>query len=225
MSAPLIAEDLLLLLTHEQKGTVRSSESADFVLAGALLAELTLSGRVRITEKGETSHKASRVTVVDPSPTDDEILDGALARLSTKPDCKPQKAIELLTKKVRRPLQDRLVERGFLRHERSRFVGFNKWPEADGRHEAELRAGLFRVLVQNEEPTVHQATLIALLSALKIVDKVLAEDVSTIDKKAVRKRADELRKQNWTSEAARKAIEAAAATAAIIASTAASAGS
>lgn len=213
MSEPLIAEDLLLLLTHDEKGKVRESGSADYALGGALLVELTLAGRVRITEKGESEHKPNRVIVTDASPTDNSILDEALARLVTKRDRKPQAAVELLAKKVRRPLQDSLVGRGLLRHERTRFAGFNTWPANDGSREEEVRAGLFRVLVQSEEPTVRQACLIALLSALKVADKVIAEDVSTVDRKVVRRRAEELLKQNWTSEAVRKAIEAAAAAA------------
>ncbi|MDO5681462.1 MAG: GPP34 family phosphoprotein [Propionibacteriaceae bacterium] len=220
MTALLIAEDLLLLLTDDVKGTVRSSDQADLMLGGALLAELSLAGRLRITEHGETHYRPNRVVVVNPAPTDDPILDGALARLSKKPDYKPQKAVELLAKDLRRPLQERLVARGLLRHERSGFLGLNRWPAADPNHEAMVRAGLFRVLVQNEEPTVHLATLIALLSALKVVDKVIAEDVSTIDKRAVRQRAEELRKQNWTSEAVRAAIKAAEAAAIVMASSA-----
>ena len=221
MSEPLIAEDLLLLLTHDQKGTVRESSSADFALAGALLAELTLSGRVRITEQGESAHKPGRVVVVDASPTDDALLDGAIAQLVAKPERKPQQAVELLAKKVRRPLQDRLVARGLLRHERTHFIGFNKWPEADGSREQEVRSGLFRVLLQGEEPTVRQAALVALLSALKVADKVIAEDVSTVNKKAIRKRAEEVLEQNWISGATRKAIDAAiaASTATFVAAT------
>ncbi|WP_425307324.1 GPP34 family phosphoprotein [Ammonicoccus fulvus] len=221
MSDTLIAEDLLLLLTHDRRGSVREYSSADYVLGGALLMELALAGRVRITEEGESAHKAGRVTITDDSPTDDAILDNALARLATKPDCKPQKAVELLVKKVRRPLQDRLVERGMFRHEKSRFAGFNKFPAADTSHEDEIRAGLFRVLVENEEPTVREASLISLLSAIDVAHKVVAEDVSTIDKKAVRRRAKELMKENWASEAARAAIEAVHAAAAAAAASAA----
>lgn len=221
MSDTLIAEDLLLLLTDDRRGSVREYASADYVLGGALLMELALAGRVRITEEGESAHKPGRVTITDESPTDDEILDGALARLAAKPGCKPQKAVELLVKKVRRPLQDRLVQRGMFRHEKSRFAGFDKFPAADGSHEADIRAGLFRVLVQNEEPTVRQASLISLLSAIDVAHKVVAEDVSTIDKKAVRKRAKELMKDNWASEAAKAAITAVQTAAAAAAATAA----
>ena len=94
MSDTLIAEDLLLLLTDDRRGSVREYSSADYVLGGALLMELALAGRVRITEEGESAHKAGRVTITDASPTDDDILDDALARLAAKPDCKPQKVID-----------------------------------------------------------------------------------------------------------------------------------
>lgn len=223
MPETLIAEDLLLLLTHDSRGSIREYSSADYLLGGALLLELALSGRVRITEKGESGHRAGRVTITDASPTDDAILDQALARLATKPDCTPEKAVELLARKVRRPLQDRLVERGMLRHEKSRFAGFNKFPTADGTHEAEIRRGLFAVLVQNEQPTVRLASLVSLLAAVDVAHKVVAEDVSTIDKKAVRKRAKALLAENWASEAVRaavQAVQAGAAAAVVAASTA-----
>lgn len=102
---------------------------------------------------------------------------------------------------------DRLVERGFLRHESTRFMGFNKWPAADSTHEDHVRAGLYRVMVDNEEPTTRQAALIALLAALGVIVKVAAEAGHALDRKAAKRRAKELMEQNWASAAVRQSVQ------------------
>lgn len=222
----LIAEDVLLLLTDDDEGVV-SGDYPDLALGAALLLELALIGRIRITEKGEALHRAERVVVESQQPTDDLILDEALARLVAHPDCKPQRAVEVLSKKVRRPLLERLVGREILRQDATKVLGLwprTTWPTNDPTYERHLRQQLFSVLVEGEKPDVRMASVIALLSAMKVAHKVVAQDVSTVDKRAVRRRAEQLRRESWASEAARKAIEAteAAAVAAITATAVAS---
>ncbi len=55
---------------------------------------------------------------------------------------------------------------------------------------------------------MREACIIALLSAVNMADKVIAEDVSTVNRRAIRKRAKELRKVHWAAEAAYQAIQA-----------------
>lgn len=76
----LIAEDLLLLLTDDRTGRLAGSGTeVDVALGGALLVELTMEGRVEVTEDGGMLRR-NRVTVRDAAPTGDEVLDEALAR-------------------------------------------------------------------------------------------------------------------------------------------------
>jgi hypothetical protein len=67
-----VAEELLLLSLHDVKGTVHctASHALPYGIAGALLAELAISGRLRADEK--------QIIVVDRAATGDALLDEAL---------------------------------------------------------------------------------------------------------------------------------------------------
>ncbi|WP_328991794.1 GPP34 family phosphoprotein [Kribbella sp. NBC_01245] len=102
----LIAEDLLLLLHDDDSDRpVGGSPSADYALAGAILIELAMRGRVGMLssdetggdtgETGETGGKTrgetgrdlgknGRLVAIDDSPTGDELLDRRLAILTAK---------------------------------------------------------------------------------------------------------------------------------------------
>ncbi len=80
----LLAEDLLLLLTDDATGRVRGGEADTGIGGAALLIDLALLGRVRITEKGERDHKPDRVIVANPAPTDHRVLDAALAKIGDR---------------------------------------------------------------------------------------------------------------------------------------------
>ncbi|MDO5681463.1 MAG: GPP34 family phosphoprotein [Propionibacteriaceae bacterium] len=213
MSEFLIAEDLALLLLNDETGWMRG-QYADIALAGAVLTDLALLGRVRLTEEGEQGVRPNRVVLVDDSSTDDPVLDGALLKLIGRKVRFQQTTVQLLRSYAKRAVLARLVERGILEQREVRVfvvVPMKTYPTVDYSHEDELRRRLFRVLVQNEEPSVRDACLIALLSALNLAAKTIADDVSTIDKRAIRQRAKQLRRQHWAAEAAYRVIQAQAA--------------
>lgn len=210
MSELLLAEDVALLLLNDETGWLRG-QYADLVLAGAVATDLAIRGRIRLTEKGERDVRPGRVVVSDATPTDDALLDEALARLARRPVRWRSMAVQLLRKDVRRQVLERLVERGLVEARPHRVLGLvpvTLYPAVAPDHEQALRAGLFAVLAKGEEPTVREACVIALLSAVGMADKVIAEDVSTVDRRAIRKRAKELRRAHWAAEAAYELIQA-----------------
>ncbi|OYO18672.1 GPP34 family phosphoprotein [Enemella dayhoffiae] len=206
----LIAEKLLLLLTADDTGKVKG-QYADYGLAGAVLLDLALRGRVRLTEKGERGHWANRVVVVDDSPTDDALLDDALARLAGR-DRFRQSSITRLHRHVRKPLQERLVGAGILRDVEQAVLGFipvTRHPTVNPEPEQQVRAQLFRVLAENEAPDAETAALVGVLSALNLAHTMIGDEASGAAKRAVKARAKQLREENWAAEAAYKAIQAA----------------
>lgn len=210
MGQILLAEDVALLLLDDTTGWLRN-QFADYVLAGALATDLALAGRIRLSEKGERDVRPGRVLVSDPTPTDDSILDAGLRRLAQRPVRFRSTAIQVLRKDVKRLVLERLVERGWVEAREHQVLGLvpvTTHPALDGSHEQELRTGLFAVLAHGEEPTVHEACVIALLAAVGMADKVIAEDVSTVNRRAIRKRAKELRTVHWAAETAYKLIQA-----------------
>lgn len=88
------------------------------------------------------------------------------------------------------------------------MLGTSRYPTVDAGHENGVRRDLLVVLGQGAEPDDRLASLIGLLSALDLAHKVVAEDVSTVDKRAIKKRAKQLREENWAAQAAYKAIQA-----------------
>ncbi|OYN97135.1 hypothetical protein CGZ96_12030 [Enemella evansiae] len=187
----LVAEKLLLLLTDTETGRVRG-QFADRALAGALLMDLSFRGRIRVTEKGERSHRPNRVVVVNDAPTDDAVLDAALARLAGA-ERRMQNAVGRLAGQVRTPLRERLIAAG---------------AAGDRAAKQDLLTTLRQVLLDGAEPDTDTAALIGALAALGRLPGILGERLSREQKRAVRQRASELRQQNWAADAAYRSIVA-----------------
>jgi hypothetical protein len=105
----------LLLLAYKDDGTPEGdADAVDYGLAGAVLMDLMLAGRVDLAE--------SRVVVTDAAPTGDPVLDEVLTKIAAaaKP-APPQDWVQELTL-LRERLLGRLVERGVLRRERDKVL-------------------------------------------------------------------------------------------------------
>lgn len=224
----LIAEDLALLLYDDESGKpVTGSPGLDYALGGAVLIELTLLGKVDIAEAGDTV-KAGRLKVLDTTPTGDAVLDERLALLATKPGARPKDLMKKLSNNLRYQVLARLAERGVLEQDKGKVLGLfpvTRWPAKDARHEAEVRTGLDNVLKLGTQPDERTAALIALLSALNVVPKIVT---GAVDKRALKKRAKEISESDWAAAAVRKAVQevqAAVTAAIVVASSAGAAGS
>ncbi|MFI5697126.1 GPP34 family phosphoprotein [Kribbella sp. NPDC051586] len=218
----LIAEDLLLLLYDDQTGKpIAGSPGLDYALAGAVLIELTLQGKLDITSQG-SGEKPGRLKVVNGAPTGDPILDERLSYVFGKPGKKPKDQIGALSKRLRDQLLIRLAERGVLEQEEGRVLGLfpvTRWPAKDARHEAEVRAQLQSVLTQGMAPDQRTGALIALLSALNVVPKVVTD---AVDKRALQQRAKEIAESDWAADAVKRAVaemQAAVTTAVVVSAT------
>ncbi|MGE5286553.1 MAG: GOLPH3/VPS74 family protein [Micromonosporaceae bacterium] len=226
----LIAEDLLLLVTDDASGRLSvPAAQVDAGLGGANLVELTLMNKVDLSREGDEG-KPGRLTVRDPSPTGDAVLDAALGIVIAHQGKKPSTVIRPLSKNLRRTLYERLVGSGVIRAEEDRILGVfpaHKWPAQDARHEAEVRQLVTQVLVQQTAPDTRSAALIALMHALRCEHKIVDPQHYGLSKRQLRERAEEVAKGNWASEAVRKTIDEmiAAIVAATSAAAAASAGS
>lgn len=100
-----------------------------------------------------------------------------------------------------------------------------RWPAKDARHEQDVRTRLESVLKVGTAPDQRTAALIALLSALNVVPKVVTD---AVDKKALKQRAKEIADSDWAAAAVKKAVaemQAAVTAAIVVASTAGASGS
>jgi hypothetical protein len=207
----LIAEDLLLLLTDDQSGKAAvDSQRLALGLAGAVLVELVLAGRVAVADAGRWG-SGSRVGVVTTAPLGDALLDSALQRIAEhRQPAAAQWAVTTLAKGLTGALRDRLVARGILRVEEGRTLGIfpqRVWPAVDSTHEAGVRAALWDVVVVGRTPTDREVSLVSLLHATGQVPKVLAADGMTA--RQLQDRAKALAEGNVGGDAVRRAIQAA----------------
>jgi hypothetical protein len=226
----LLAEDLLLLLLDDVRGSTPAAVSVDEVLGGALLTELALTGAVEVRDGGGWG-RAGRVVPTplasDPAgPAADPVLGPALTRVGERPRT-AQDLVGLLGRGLRPTLIDRLAGRGLIRRQEDRVLGLfprTRWPAADVRYEAAVRQRLADVLVRGVQPDPRTVALVALLQAVDQVPAVV--DHTGMSRREVKQRARLLAEGEWAAEAVRKAVEATtgAMAAVMVATTAAAAG-
>lgn len=201
----LIAEDVLLLLLDDEKGTISGETVLYYVLGGAMLSELALAGRARF-EPVQGLFKGGTVHAIAGEPSGDPVLDAAWDRLAEKEARGPQEALIVLSKDLRELLTDRLVERGLVERRKKKFLGLipsTTWPAADARHEAELRNAISHAL-RGGVPDPRTAAVISLLAASMQLDVVKVDDLSS---KQIRERAKEISEGNWGAGAVQQTIE------------------
>jgi hypothetical protein len=216
----LIAEDLLLLLLDDQKGTVVGSTDLDTALGGAVLMELAMIGAVTVSAKTRV-WRSARVSVDPAAAPDDDVLRAGLAVVAEK-ERSAEDLVRRLGKGVKDQLTGRLERRGILERREHRVLGLfprTRWPAADTTHEDAVRRSLTGVLVQGLTPEPRTAALISLLSAIDRAHKIVDRD--RLPARQVRKRAKEIAKGDWAATAVKDAVAAstAAVTAAVAAAT------
>ena len=205
----ILAEDVLLLLTDDTTGrSLVDGSLRDIAVAGGVVAELATAGRLEVAVSTGVLTRTT-LQVVDPAPLGDEVLDEALVRAAGPGSGSPTAVLDRIRKGLRERLYARLVERGVLRHEQGRVLGIfptTAWPAVDSAHESEVRRGLHEVLVVGREPTPHEASLVALLSAVDAVPKVLPG--TGVPNRELKARAKQVAAGDVGGESARKAVAA-----------------
>ena len=165
--------DELLLLGYDDVTGKAEVASADLEcgLAGALLMELTLAGRVEVSGKN--------LTVLDSAPVGDAEADAALNRIAgeDKPH-PPDWWIDQLRSGLRERMLERLTERGMLRLERHKkmlVVTVSRYVSGDSAAESDARARLEDVVVRGAEPDARTAALGALVDSCGLARRVFPD--------------------------------------------------
>lgn len=177
---PSLLEELLLIAYSDQGTLVTSVAAVDCGLAGAVLMELMLAGRLTLTKRA--------VTVVSDEPTGDPLLDEALTRIRTSRPAAPRKWVQVLRGGLQDRVLERLVARGVLRREKRRVLLIfpqTRYPSVTGAEpalETDARQRL-RAMVTGEGPAdPRTAALGALVQAVKL-DRRVFPDLSHRERK------------------------------------------
>ncbi|SKC62543.1 GOLPH3/VPS74 family protein [Krasilnikoviella flava] len=155
----LIAEELLLLAHDDLRTAPSLFDDAPYRLAGALLVELVIAGRVAPAPGGD-----GPVVVLDGAPTGRDELDRVLDLAAATPRHAAE-LVDLLARHVERPLLDGLVDRGLLRREDRAVWGLlrsTRWRTVDGPAVAALRRRVHGVLLDGAAPGDRTAALLTL---------------------------------------------------------------
>jgi Golgi phosphoprotein 3 len=170
-------EELMLLMLDDETGRLmeRAAPAGDYALAGSLLAELALEGRI--------DTDPDHLFVANPAPTGDALLDGVLRKVGDSPRQESSRYwIETLARDVetfRDTLFERLVARGILRREEGRFLWIfpeRRYPMISDKEEREVKARLLGVIFHDEIPDPRDALLIGLCRAAGLFALILSPE-------------------------------------------------
>jgi len=143
-------EEILLLALQDKKGTVASGTWYTQALAGALLAELVLAGRIRSTaDRG-------KLEVVDTKTLGEPLLDDCLELLAESRKAKPMRTwLSTISNwsKLKQRAAEGLCRRGILRSDTDKVLLFfdrKIYPEINPKPERELIERLHRVIFTDQ---------------------------------------------------------------------------
>lgn len=203
---PLIAEDLLLLLLDDERGTATSLwVDAGTPLAGAALAQLALDGAIEVEPGAFLASARLRATG---APATDPTLARVLAVVAEKPRA-VSSVVSRTAKGLRDDLAQRLVAAGVLRREEDRVMGLfprTTWPAADVQREAGVRERLRQVLQGGAEPDPRTTVLAGILGALDRIPQTLG--LQGAEAREAKRRAKAIAQGEWASKAVSDAVAA-----------------
>ncbi|MFD4371918.1 GPP34 family phosphoprotein [Streptomyces sp. NPDC058486] len=197
-----LAEEITLLSLDDESGEAKERQSASWAVAGGILLDLALAGRVSVA--------GGRLTVTDESPTGEPLLDERLALIAAWAGrrAKAPKVTDWLMKdhaKAPAATVARLCERGLVVEEKRKVMGLfpvKRYPEADGSAERELRERLRAAVLGVAAPDERTAGLIALVHGAKLHRLAFPDE----PRKEVAARMEKLADGQWAGEGVRDAI-------------------
>jgi len=211
-----LADELLLLGLDDAKGKLSPATGIQEGLAGAILVDLAEGGWLEIGDDGEL---VAGTGGDDPA---DELLAEALAAIRSEQRTRDAKHWVGKLPRALKPLTDRIaqrhVARGILSEERGTFLGIKlgkRYPEVDAGPEHALRERLTAVLTRGEQPTPHDAQLIALLAPYDLVKTLVPRE----QRKVAKRRAEEIADHGPIGSAVAKRVEEAVVAAVLVTTT------
>lgn len=174
------AEEILLLLYDKESGELQpvDERSLRCALAGAALMELALENRIDSDPR--------RLSVVDPTPVQDDLLDPCLAEIvAAEQDAGTSYWIDHFASPgfvdaMRELALERLIQRGILRRQDSGLLSLSRrvarghrYPAVDGEAGQAVEARIMGILFADDIPQPREVMLITLVEACGMFQRVL----------------------------------------------------
>lgn len=179
MNPPLaLVEEIVLLSLDDTTGAhlPLMPQAIGYGLAGAVLADLEMAGRIATRTKC--------VEVLSATPIGNPLLDPWLQRIAAAEKCHSI-AYWLLTlsdekRDIEKAALDHLIERGILKRQDKKIlwvIGLRRYPTVHNEQRIEVKTRLSRLIQSEELPTHFDATLISLLQGCYLISEVFGGDL------------------------------------------------
>ncbi|MFI5618937.1 GPP34 family phosphoprotein [Streptomyces sp. NPDC051567] len=197
-----LAEEIMLLSLDDESGSAKQRQAAGWAVAGGILLELVLAGRVSVTGK--------YFALVDTSPTGEPLLDSRTGLIGTWLRGRSNRRVtDWLTKdhtKAVAAALEGLRGRGVVLETEHRVLGLfplrRRYPAADGSVEEALRARLRSVVIEGAEPDERTAGLIALIHSAGLHRLAFPD----LPRRQTAPRMAEIATGQWAADSVRAAI-------------------
>lgn len=182
-----LAEELFLLALDDDEDWIVAPalDTLRYGLAAALLADLALLGKIAV--------EGQRISLLDPAPIGDDLLDDTLLRIAEAN--KPRKVKYWLNalgfRKLPKQIAQRLVTQGVLAEEERRYlwaVPYVGVPQQDAPAKYWIKQELRVAGLTSAKPERRGVVLLSLMKGCRLLNLVFTRD----ERKAASKRVDEL---------------------------------
>ena len=198
------AEEIMLLLLDDKGGRFVDAHSVSrkYALAGAVLMDLALEGRIDTDPE--------RLFVIDSTPLEDDLLDPTLARIAQSAETHTPSYWISQTVAHAGDIQERsltrLVERGILQREDDRFMWVfqtRRYPIIDNKTVREVKLRIMGVLFSDDIPDARDIVIISLSDACGIFRGIF----SSRELEGAAQRIDQVRKMDLIGREVSKAVQ------------------
>jgi len=172
-----LADEIVVLMLRDDTGEIKPTraDSADIAIAGGILMELSLLGRI--------DTDLTSLFIIDPKPVGDELLDPALRQITAETVKRSSlwwiERLGLHKGDLTGSVLGRLVEAGILRMEDRQFLWMfsrRAYPKNSGREEREAKARLMSVIFDDTMPTPRDTLLLSLADSTGVLDEMLSSE-------------------------------------------------
>jgi golgi phosphoprotein 3 len=172
-----LADEIVVLMLRDDTGEIKSAraDSANIAIAGGILMELSLLGRI--------DTDLTSLFIIDPKPVGDELLDPVLHLIAAEPVKRSSlwwiERLGLHNRDLTSSVLGRLVEAGILRMEDRQFLWvFSRraYPKNSGREEREAKARLMSVIFDDTVPSPRDTLLLSLADSTGVLDEMLSSE-------------------------------------------------
>jgi golgi phosphoprotein 3 len=170
-----LADEIIVLMLRDDTGAIKPARaaSANIAIAGGLLMELALLGRI--------DTDLTSLFIVDPNPVGDELLDQVVREIAAEPVKRSSvwwiNQFGVRGGDLSGKVLGRLVEAGILREEDRQFLWVlsrRAYPKNSGREEREAKARLMSVIFDDVVPTPRDTLLLGLADSTGVLEDMFS---------------------------------------------------